>query len=73
MVVTTLPLPLLTPVTFDDPIYQDLTEAGHVGQQLPYDAFWGARYAVVADPEGNSVGIMSAADPARMTAGPTSP
>ena len=25
----------------------------------PFDAFWAARYAVVADPDGNDVGLMS--------------
>ena len=50
-----------------DAIYADLTGAGYAGQQPPYDAFWGARYAVVADPDGNSVGIMSAVDPMRKT------
>jgi uncharacterized glyoxalase superfamily protein PhnB len=34
-------------------------------QQPPYDAFWGARYAVVSDPDGNAVGIMSPIDPDR--------
>lgn len=48
-----------------DEIYADLTEAGHRGQQPPYDAFWGARFAVVEDPDGNAVGIMSPVDPAR--------
>ncbi len=33
-------------------------------QQQPYDAFWGARYAVVSDPDGNAVGVMSPADDA---------
>jgi uncharacterized glyoxalase superfamily protein PhnB len=33
-----------------DRIYGDLTGAGYTGQQPPYDAFWGARYAVVEDP-----------------------
>jgi uncharacterized glyoxalase superfamily protein PhnB len=33
-------------------------------QQPPFDAFWGARYAVVCDPDGNAVGIMSPIDPA---------
>jgi catechol 2,3-dioxygenase-like lactoylglutathione lyase family enzyme len=42
-----------------DEIYADLTGAGHAGQQEPYDAFWGARYAVIEDPDGNPVGIMS--------------
>lgn len=50
-----------------DAIYLRLTEAGYIGQQPPYDAFWGARYALVADPEGNSVGIMSSVDPDRRT------
>jgi catechol 2,3-dioxygenase-like lactoylglutathione lyase family enzyme len=48
-----------------DAIYSDLTEAGYRGQQEPYDAFWGARYAIVEDPDGNAVGIMSPVDPAR--------
>ncbi len=39
-------------------------------QQDPYDAFWGARYAVVSDPDGNGVGIMSPPDPAMRTAPP---
>lgn len=30
--------------------------------QMPYDAFWGARYAVIRDPEGNSVGLESPLD-----------
>ena len=47
-----------------DEKYGELTAAGYVGQQPPYDAFWGARYAVVADPEGNAVGLMSPMDPA---------
>jgi catechol 2,3-dioxygenase-like lactoylglutathione lyase family enzyme len=33
-------------------------------QQEPFDAFWGARYAIVGDPDGNGVGIMSPVDPA---------
>jgi catechol 2,3-dioxygenase-like lactoylglutathione lyase family enzyme len=48
-----------------DAIYSDLTGAGYRGQQEPYDTFWGARYAVVEDPDGNPVGIMSPVDPAR--------
>lgn len=50
--------------------YNDLTSAGYVGQQPPYDGFMGARYAVVADPDGNSVGMMSPIDPARRTMPP---
>ena len=47
-----------------DRLYAELTAAGHAGQQEPYDAFFGARYAVVVDPEGNAVGLMSPRDPA---------
>lgn len=35
------------------------------GHQPPYDGFWGARYAIVEDPDGNHVGLMSPIDPAR--------
>jgi catechol 2,3-dioxygenase-like lactoylglutathione lyase family enzyme len=48
-----------------DRLYGELIGAGAVGQQAPYDAFWGARYAVVEDPDGNPVGLMSPIDPAR--------
>jgi uncharacterized glyoxalase superfamily protein PhnB len=48
-----------------DELYEELTGAGYVGQQPPYDAFWGARYAIVEDPSGNAVGLMSPADSAR--------
>ena len=41
-------------------LYARLTEAGHRGLREPYDAFWGVRYAIVADPEGTAVGLMSA-------------
>jgi catechol 2,3-dioxygenase-like lactoylglutathione lyase family enzyme len=42
-----------------DETYADLTGAGYAGLQPPYDAFWGARYAVVEDPDGVAVGLMS--------------
>lgn len=48
-----------------DATYAELTSAGYAGQQEPYDAFWGARYAVVEDPSGNAVGLMSPIDPDR--------
>jgi uncharacterized glyoxalase superfamily protein PhnB len=48
-----------------DEIYADLVAAGYRGQQSPYDAFWGARYAVIEDPDGNAVGVMSPVDPDR--------
>jgi catechol 2,3-dioxygenase-like lactoylglutathione lyase family enzyme len=55
-----------------DKMYADLTGAGYGGQQPPYDAFWGSRYAVVEDPDGNAVGLMSAPDPARRGSEPSS-
>ena len=56
-----------------DRTYEDLTGAGYTGRQPPYDAFWGARFAVVEDPDGNAVGVMSPADPDRRTAPPEPP
>jgi catechol 2,3-dioxygenase-like lactoylglutathione lyase family enzyme len=56
-----------------DDLYAELTAAGHVGQQAPCDAFWGARYAVVEDPSGNAVGLMSPVDPARRRPPPAPP
>ena len=50
-----------------DARYAELTAAGYVGRQPPFDAFWGARYAIVADPDGNDVGLMSPIDEARRT------
>jgi catechol 2,3-dioxygenase-like lactoylglutathione lyase family enzyme len=50
-----------------DAIYSELTGAGFVGQQAPYDAFFGARYAVVLDPDGNAVGLMGPRDRSRST------
>jgi catechol 2,3-dioxygenase-like lactoylglutathione lyase family enzyme len=55
-----------------DEIFRDLTAAGYAGQQPPWDGFMGARYAVVVDPDGNSVGLMSPIDPARKSM-PTPP
>ncbi len=54
-----------------DERYEEMIEAGYLGLQAPYDAFWGARYAVVEDPDGNHVGLMSPRDPTRMTDPPS--
>lgn len=45
-----------------DQIYEDLTSAGYVSHMQPMDVFWGARYAIVDDPDGNHIGIMSPSD-----------
>jgi catechol 2,3-dioxygenase-like lactoylglutathione lyase family enzyme len=42
-----------------DATYADLTGAGYVGLQAPWDAFWGSRYAIVEDPDGIAVGLVS--------------
>jgi uncharacterized glyoxalase superfamily protein PhnB len=42
-----------------DRLYSELVGAGHAAHQPPYDAFWGARYAIVEDPDGYPVGLMS--------------
>jgi catechol 2,3-dioxygenase-like lactoylglutathione lyase family enzyme len=46
-----------------DETYADLTGAGYAGLQAPYDAFWGARYAIVEDPDRIAVGLMSPISP----------
>jgi uncharacterized glyoxalase superfamily protein PhnB len=53
-----------------DRIYAGLTSAGHPGLAPPHDAFWGARYAILEDPNGIAVGVMSPIDPARKTSPP---
>jgi catechol 2,3-dioxygenase-like lactoylglutathione lyase family enzyme len=53
-----------------DDLVAQLAAEGVPIQQPPYDAFWGARYAVVTDPDGNGVGIMSPVDPERRSTGP---
>jgi len=42
--------------------YRALTAAGYTGRQEPYDAFFGARHAVVRGPSANDVGLMSPID-----------
>ncbi|HEV7666212.1 MAG TPA: VOC family protein [Chloroflexota bacterium] len=48
-----------------DQAYQRVTSAGHATVQAPYDAFWGARYAIVRDPDGVAVGLMGPIDRSR--------
>ena len=45
-----------------DRLYGEIVAAGHKGLQPPFDAFWGARYAIVEDPNGLAVGLMSPRD-----------
>ena len=48
-----------------DALYARLTGAGHGAVQPPFDAFFGSRYAIVADPDGNDVALMSQPEPDR--------
>ena len=43
-----------------DSTYAALVDAGYDGHLEPWDAFWGQRYAVVHDPDGNSVDLFAA-------------
>src|SRR5947208_5549170 len=38
-----------------DALYARLGELGYRGYKAPWDAFWGQRYAIVLDPDGNHV------------------
>ena len=53
-----------------DRLYAETVAAGHKGLQPPFDAFWGARYAVVEDPDGIAVGLMSPVDAAHRSPPP---
>lgn len=37
-----------------DTVFAGIVDMGHAVVQRPYDAFWGARFAIVADPGGKS-------------------
>jgi catechol 2,3-dioxygenase-like lactoylglutathione lyase family enzyme len=43
-----------------DATYARLTAAGYAARREPWDAFWGQRYAVVVDPDGNAVDVFAA-------------
>ncbi|MDR7317096.1 VOC family protein [Brevibacillus nitrificans] len=40
-------------------LYEKLVERGYHGQKEPWDAFWGQRYAIVADPDGNLISLFA--------------
>jgi catechol 2,3-dioxygenase-like lactoylglutathione lyase family enzyme len=48
-----------------DRLYAELVAAGHKGRREPYDAFFGARYAIVEDPDGHAIGLMGPRHPER--------
>jgi catechol 2,3-dioxygenase-like lactoylglutathione lyase family enzyme len=42
-----------------DETYDKLTRAGYHGHKAPWDAFWGQRYAIVNDPDGNHISLFA--------------
>ncbi|MEV0967765.1 VOC family protein [Microtetraspora glauca] len=42
-----------------DRVYDDLVKAGYDGHKEPWNAFWGQRYAIVHDPDGNGVDLFA--------------
>jgi catechol 2,3-dioxygenase-like lactoylglutathione lyase family enzyme len=42
-----------------DKTYAELTAAGYEGHKEPWDAFWGQRYALIRDPDGNGVELFA--------------
>jgi catechol 2,3-dioxygenase-like lactoylglutathione lyase family enzyme len=42
-----------------DALYESVTAAGFTGHLAPWDAFWGQRYAVLRDPDLNSVDLFA--------------
>jgi len=42
-----------------DALHAELTAAGYHGELAPFDAFWGQRYAVIHDPDGNTVDLFA--------------
>jgi catechol 2,3-dioxygenase-like lactoylglutathione lyase family enzyme len=42
-----------------DEVHTSMVEAGYRSERDPWDAFWGQRYAVVLDPDGNHVDLFA--------------
>ena len=47
-----------SPAAVDD-LYEQVVQSGYHGHKAPWDAFWGQRYAVVVDPDGNLVDLFA--------------
>jgi uncharacterized glyoxalase superfamily protein PhnB len=53
-----------------DAMYAELTAAGYAAHLPPIDAFWGSRFAIIDDPDGNVVGLHGPVDPDLRSAPP---
>ena len=53
------------PAVYCAATFHDMIGAGYRSLQEQHDAFWGARYAIIEDPDGIAVGLMSPASPGR--------
>ena len=42
-----------------DALYEKVISAGYDSHKAPWDAFWGQRYAVVLDPDGNHIDLFA--------------
>jgi uncharacterized glyoxalase superfamily protein PhnB len=43
-----------------DELYARIVAAGFEGEKEPWDAFWGQRYALLADPDGTEINLFAA-------------
>lgn len=48
-----------------DDAHARVVAAGYPGSVEPWDTFFGARYAIVCDPDGHRIGLKSPQDPSR--------
>lgn len=42
-----------------DRLFAELVGAGFTGHKQPWDAFWGQRYGIMRDPDGNDVALLA--------------
>ncbi|TCI57677.1 glyoxalase [Exiguobacterium sp. SH1S21] len=42
-----------------DALFEDIVKQGYVIHRDPWDAFWGQRYAIVVDPDGNLISLFA--------------
>jgi hypothetical protein len=42
-----------------DSLYQQVIQTGYQGYKKPWEAFWGQRYAIIQDPDGNLIDLFA--------------